>query len=134
MLKYLVDKKKESIENLVKSSNRDWATLLSMYECRRYYAALFFGQLVLEKLLKAIYIKKNNDSAPFIHDLKKIAKKSGLEFDEKTGERLDIISGFNINARYDDYKDEFYRKATKKYAKDYIEVIKGIRLWLKKQI
>jgi len=129
-----MDRKKKNIEILLKSSERDWDTLKSMYECKRYYAALFFGQLVLEKLLKAVYIEKNNESAPFIHDLKKIAKKSGLDLDKKREEELDIISGFNINARYDDYKDEFYKKATKRYTENYIEIIKETRQWLKKQI
>ena len=47
---------------------------------------------------------------------------------------LDAISLFNINARYDDYKREFYNQCTKDFAKLWIERIKEIRKWIKEKL
>ena len=53
--------------------------------------------------------------------------------DEKI-EILTVINTFNISARYDDYKNEFYNKCTKEYAKEQLEQIEVIRTWLKNLI
>ncbi|MBU2599298.1 hypothetical protein KJ849_01790 [bacterium] len=45
-----------------------------------------------------------------------------------------MITTFNINVRYPDYKHEFYQKCTKEYTETNISKIKELRLWLKKQI
>lgn len=39
-----------------------------------YSYALFFGHLAIEKLLKALYVVKQNDHAPPIHNLLRLAK------------------------------------------------------------
>jgi len=44
------------------------------------------------------------------------------------------ISLFNLDARYEDYKEEFYKKATKKYTLKWINIAERIYQWLKKQI
>ncbi|MDH7553298.1 MAG: hypothetical protein QHH74_06560 [Spirochaetota bacterium] len=43
---------------------------------------------------------------------------------------LDFVTTFNINARYPDYKQEFYRKCTMKFTQDAINKIKELRQWL----
>jgi hypothetical protein len=43
---------------------------------------------------------------------------------------LDEITSFNLNARYDDYKKEFYKLCTPDYTKNWIEKIKKIRTWI----
>jgi len=42
------------------------------------------------------------------------------------------ISAFNIQARYDDHKLSFYKKANKRFAAKYIQITKEILAWLKK--
>ena len=46
---------------------------------------------------------------------------------------LDTLSTFNIRARYDDYKLEFYKICTKKFSRKWINKIIGFRQWIKKQ-
>ena len=100
---------------------------------KKYSYSLFFGQLALEKLLKAIYIKKIDSSPPYIHNLNSLAKKSKIKIHETYNKELEEITQFNINARYDDYKDAFYKKATKEYATKWIKIINKIKLCLKKK-
>ncbi|MEA3446198.1 MAG: hypothetical protein U9R19_15880 [Bacteroidota bacterium] len=49
-------------------------------------------------------------------------------------ECLDEITSFNLNARYDDYKREFYSICTLDYTKNWIEKIKDIRTWIEKML
>jgi len=68
---------------------------------------MFLGHLVLEKLLKAYYVKNQRKRAFFTHDLLRLEANAGLKIDEEAEEWLDDISTFNINARYDNYKQDF---------------------------
>ena len=82
------------------------------------------------KLIKAIAVKNGILTIPKIHDLNKLSRKASLEIDEELGDELDIITSFNIEARYPDYKREFYKKCTKEFTVKHIDEITKIRLWL----
>ena len=41
------------------------------------------------------------------------------------------IAQFNISARYDDYKESFYKNCKDKYTSEQIENIEKVRIWLK---
>lgn len=47
------------------SSDEDFDTMITMYESKKFNWALFVGHLMIEKLLKALYVKINNDYPPF---------------------------------------------------------------------
>lgn len=84
-----------------------------------------------EKLLKGIYIKNTiSDNPPKTHDLMVIADKAGLETDEKQKDLLDMITTFNISARYPDYKQSFYQKCTEEFTLARINEIKELRVWM----
>jgi len=55
----------------------------NLYKFGHYHWALFIGHLVIEKLLKAIYVKKLKQTPVFTHDLLRIAEKIGIELTEK---------------------------------------------------
>ncbi len=112
-------------------SDNDFATMLDLHTMKRNNWALFIGHLVVEKLLKACYVKNNKKHPPLVHDLLKIALKSGIEPDIEQKLNLDTITTFNINARYDDFKLAFYNKCTDSYTNQWVEKIKTIRLWIK---
>ena len=113
----------------LKSSDRDYESMIKNYEVNQYTWALFIGHLVLEKLLKGIYAKVNKDNPypPKIHNLNIIAEKCGLKLSEKQTKILFTCNSFNISARYEDYKNEFYKKCTKEYTKEQINNIKEMR-------
>jgi hypothetical protein len=66
--------------------------------------------------------------------LRRLAKISDLEIDNEKMKWLDAITTFNLNARYDDYKQEFYKKCTKEYTAVWINNIKSMHLWIKKKL
>ena len=69
-----------------------------------YSYALFFGHLTVEKTLKALYIKRHRQHAPRIHNLARLAALCGLELSEIRADQLDLITSFNLEARYPDEK------------------------------
>ena len=89
---------------------------------------------MIEKLLKAYYIRTKDENYPMIHNLLRIAVKAGLELNEEQQIFFSTVTGFNINARYDDYKQSFYQKCTQDFAAIWIEKIKDQRLWIKSQL
>jgi HEPN domain-containing protein len=105
----------------------------NLFKAGHYHWALFIGHLVIEKLLKAIFVIKKNKTPVFAHDLVRIADIIGLELTDEKKDLLDTISSFNITARYDDYKRSFYKKCTKEYASLWIKNIKEIRKWLREK-
>ena len=118
----------------IKSSDNDFQTMTHLFESGDYSWSLFIGHLVVEKLLKAYYVKNKDLNSPFIHDLLRIAKKSGIQLNEEQKDFLDTVTTFNINARYDDYKMDFYQKCTKKFTEEYKIKIKEFRTWIKQKL
>jgi len=92
------------------------------------------GHLVIEKLLKALYVKVKGEFPPMIHDLRRICEKMGMELDVQQVILFDSISRFNINARYDDYKQSFYQLCTDDFTNEWIEKIKDCQAWIKMKL
>lgn len=87
--------------------------------------------LALEKLLKGIFVEKNNDHAPYIHDLVELAFRADVAVSDEQKELLVEISKFNIKGRYEEYKEMMYQKATKEYGGELLEKGKILFIWLK---
>ncbi len=118
----------------INGSDLDFSTMNSLYRTKHYNWALFVGHLVVEKLIKAYYVKVHNEHPPMIHNLLRLALKSGIELDQKMEEFLSEVTEFNINARYEDFKMEFYKKCTREYTKKWIDQIKTYRQWIKLEL
>lgn len=101
----------------LESSDEDYNVMNVLYKNKKNSYALFFGHLSIEKLLKALYAKKNKSApyAPKSHDLLYLAEKMKLKLTERQKDLLDVITRFNISSRYDDYKREFQAKCTDEY-------------------
>jgi HEPN domain-containing protein len=125
-------------ETLVKywidASNLDFRAMNNLYSSGDYVWSLFLGHLVIEKLLKALTIKNDVVDVPKIHDLNKLAKAANIKLDESLKDLLDIITSFNIEARYPDYKNEFYKKCNYEFTLQCKTQISELRLWLLDQL
>lgn len=128
-------KKEIEIEKLIKywieSSDDDFDTMITMFETKRFNWSLFVGHLMIEKLLKAYYVKKTQDFPPFIHNLLRLAELAEIEMTEEQKIFLVTVTAFNMNARYDDYKMSFQKKCTLEYTMKWINELKSHRLWIK---
>lgn len=98
----------EAIAYWVESAKEDWGVAVKLMADKKYHHALFFAQLVIEKLIKAFH-------------------KAGLKLTDQESENLKEISTFNITARYDSYKRDFYNKATPEYTQKWFELADNFR-------
>ena len=69
--------------------------MINLYGTQNISWALFMGHLVIEKLLKALYVKNKDEYPPLIHDLRRICEKADVELDINRQILLDSISRFN---------------------------------------
>lgn len=122
------------VSHWIESSEYDFNTMQKLYESKSYAWALFLGHISTEKLLKAVYVKKHKKHAPFIHNLYRLAEQCRMNPDDEQSDTLDFITTFNLNARYDDYKKEFYKLCTKDFTETWINKITEIQSWIKKEL
>jgi len=102
------------VNHWIQTSDEDFTAMISLFESKVYNWSLFLGHISIEKLLKALYVKTNLKHALFTHNLYRLAELCNIELSEELADDLTIITSFNLNARYDDYKKEFYQKCRRK--------------------
>lgn len=126
--------KDKLIKYWIDGSDDDFDTMVAMFDTKRYSWSLFIGHLMIEKLLKAHFVKVNSDYPPFLHNLLRLAEKAELKLTDDKKEELATITAFNINARYDDYKMSFKQRCTPEFTLKWIGKLKELRLWIKQLI
>lgn len=112
------------VEAWVRSAQEELDLACELYISKRYTHCLFFCQLALEKLLKALIVNKQNTYPLPIHKLARLAKIAGIKLTEKQTEDLNEITTFNIEARYDILKEQLYKKADKIFTEKYVNSTK----------
>jgi HEPN domain-containing protein len=130
----MMQNKEQVIAHWIESSNEDQETMQILYNSKKYAWALFIGHIAIEKLLKAIYISKFSRNAPFTHNLYRLAEESGLVLTPEIADKLDFITTFNIEARYDDYKKEFFSLCTPEFTEIWLNNILELIKWLRKAL
>jgi HEPN domain-containing protein len=121
----------KTVKYWIDSSDDDFETMIVMFVSQRYSWSMFVGHLMIEKLLKALFVKTNNASPPFIHNLLRLAEKCNLDLNEEQRLFFATVTAFNINTRYDDYKLSFQKTCTPEFSAYWIEKLKNQRLWIK---
>ncbi len=123
--------KEEHINYWRESAQHDLESAEDIFDSGRYDWCLFVGHLALEKILKAIFVDRNNNNMPpKIHNLVRLAELSKIAIDDEQKFLLDKINDFNIQTRYPDYNLEFYKQCNSKYTNEYLSKIKECYTWL----
>jgi len=125
---------KKHKEYWLRNSKTKWEAAEVLYQGKKYVEALFFCHLTLECLLKGLVVEKISNEAPYIHNLIRLAELTELDLTKRQKDLLKVVSTFNLRTRYEDYKFQFYKKATKSYTEKYLKESDNIRLWLSKKL
>ena len=80
----------------------DLETAKAMLASKRYLYVGFMCHQVVEKGLKAFYVKNHSTQPPYIHNLIRLAEKSGLyeRMTDNQKDFYDFLDPLNIEARY----------------------------------
>jgi HEPN domain-containing protein len=130
----LLEDRKKLVDFWVASSDNDWVTMKNLVESKDFSWSLFIGHLVIEKLFKAYYIEIKGEHPLFIHDLSRLAEKCSLELTKEQSDWLEVVTRFNLKARYEDYKENFRLVCTAEFTALWIERIEILRQWLKEKL
>lgn len=112
----------------------DLRVMHHLFESGDYSYALFFGHLAVEKILKAVYVIRKGEHAPYSHNLQSLAELAEIELSDDKITKLKKITEYNIKARYPDQKRVFRKKCTKEFAGEEIRQIGETFVWLKSLI
>lgn len=123
---------KKQIDYWEKSAKHDFETAESLIREKKFDWALFLAHLVLEKILKAIYIKEKKIFPPKTHNLVLLIKEIGLKISEEDYDFFEEVNTFNISSRYPDEQLKFYKLCTKNFTLEKFNKIKEKYQWLKK--
>jgi len=127
-------KRDEIVKYWIESSDYDYRVMLNLFDSRHYIWTLFLSHLVVEKLLKAFYVKNVDLNYPRTHNLTEIADKAMLELTTDRKVFLEELTTFNIRARYPDYKKRFQKKVNRQFTENQIFKVNELRQWLQEKI
>jgi len=124
----------EQIGYWATSAEYDLKVADHLFESGDYSWCLFVGHLVLEKMLKAIYVQYKGEVPPRTHNLLALTKSSNLILNQEQEEFLFKVNSFNIESRYPDFKQQFYELCTRDFASENLTKIREFYHWLKSRI
>jgi len=116
------------------ASTHDLEMAKSLFRTGKHDYCLFLCHLSLEKLLKALATRVIKDHPPFTHNLLFLAGKADLQLSKAQIELFDQINRFNMEARYPEDLEAFYKKSNKVYAKRYMDATREMWKWLRQKL
>lgn len=117
-------------------SDYDLETAEAMLNTKRYLYVGYMCHQTIEKVLKAYFTHKHNDTAPLTHNLSYLAKKAGVynNFSESQKDFIDQIEPLNIETRYPSQKDRLLQSLTKEKCIELIKTAKDLQEWIKMRL
>jgi len=127
--------KDEHIKYWIDTSENDWQIALKLFESKDYLYSLFFAHLTIEKLSKAVCVKKRFDNyPPKTHNILFIIEKAEYELTDEQKDFLLVLNNFQLEGRYPDYKQNIFKICTKAYTGNLYIKIKEIKDCLHKKL
>jgi len=128
--------KEEKIQYWVELSDYDLETAEGMMQIKKYLYVGFMCHQVIEKIFKAVYSDRKEDTPPYVHKLVFLAQRGDFYdlFSEEYKNFIDQLEPLNIKTRYPDYKKELANKLTEGKCTEILEKTKNLQLWIKENL
>ena len=123
----MVDVQKQ-IDYWINGAEDDIVTAELLIREKRNLHGLFFCHLVIEKAIKAYYVKRTGEIAPRSHNLIYLSDNLELTFDEETQIFLGILMKYQLQGRYPDYSPAL---PDQYIVNQYLSKTKDLLQWLK---
>ena len=126
----------EKVKYWIELSDEDFRVAKGLLKLKHFLYVAFMCHQCIEKIFKAAYEHRINDTPPFVHDLMSIADRAGILdlFDDAQTEFIEQLSPLNIKARYPDYKKELAKEMTKLVCENLIIKTQELQQWTKENI
>jgi len=110
----------------------DLSVAEDLFKTGHWLYVAFMCHQVIEKTLKAYWCICRDDDPPYIHDHKRIAQGCGLytQMDDIQRDFLENIKTMNIEARYQEYKDNVASSLNKEKAEELLDNTKLLYTWI----
>ena len=98
----------------------------------RWLYVAFMCHQVIEKTLKAYWCATQETEPPYTHSHQRLATGSGIydEMNDDQRDFLDIITNYNIEARYPEDKNTLARTLTSDFCQQMIDETKQMQQWI----
>ncbi len=127
--------KKDHIKYWKSTADKDWKVVQSLYSDKQYVHCAFFAHLVLEKLLKAHWVKDNTtDIPPRTHNLLQLYHATKLNLLSDDISFLRKMNEFQLEGRYPDYQMKIYKSMNKGTTLLLVSQIETLRKCLLKKL
>jgi len=112
----------------------DLDTAKAMLESKRFLYVGFMCHQTIEKVLKAYYSSKFEDTPPFTHNLKILADKVFIYdlMSDNQKDIIDLLLPLNIEARYPTYKEQLLKSLSYTKCEEIIKQTNDLKQWIEK--
>lgn len=93
----------KQIEYWRKTADDDIDTAAILIKSGKYIEGMFFCHLSIEKILKAIVVKQNENIPPRSHDLFYLAEQATITITETQSDFMQILMKYQLEGRYPEY-------------------------------
>ena len=127
--------KEEYINYWKITAAKDWKAAQNLFKSKDYVQALFWSHLVIEKLLKANWIKNHESNfPPKVHNLSYLVDSIPLSVTAEQRIFIEKMNAFQLEGRYPDYQNMLYKTCNKNFTETILAEANKTRLWLLKKI
>jgi HEPN domain-containing protein len=130
------EKQQERISYWLDIAQYDLETAEAMLKTQRLLYVGFMCHQVIEKTLKACYVRSLNATPPRHHNLAFFAKESGIlqKLSEEQKTFIALLTPLNVESRYPTYKDNVFQTLTEERCRLLLQQTKEFFQWLRNQL
>jgi len=121
----------KQVDYWIQGANDDIETAEILVREKRILHGLFFCHLVIEKAIKAHFVKTTGEIAPKSHNLIYLSERAEVAFDEDAIVFLGILMKYQLQGRYPDYNPVL---PDPDGVLEYFEKTKKLLIWLKEKL
>lgn len=126
----------ERVKYWIDIADYDLETAEAMYSTRRWLYVAFMCHQVIEKTLKAYWCGTMPDDPPYTHNHMRLADGCGIyeKMSDEQKDFLDLITNYNIEARYPEDKEALARTLTPQACRQMIDETRLLMQWIKDEL
>lgn len=126
----------DRVEYWLELAEYDIDTALVMLDGGRYLYVVFMCHQVIEKMLKAYYVKIRAEMPPYTHNLELLTNKSGLNrlLDQNQIDFLRRMESMNVESRYPADRELLSKALTPDKCRSMLQSTKEMFEWIRQRL